>query len=108
MTSEIIQQDIHNVIWDITGAKNFADDILIFSRNQEQHDIALKATLQILEEKGLTLNNDKCGFNKDKFDFYSRRIDLDRYITRRSKTRDQSRKNLYKSYRVCIYKGLII
>ena len=39
--SEIFQEAIHNVIRDIPGAKNIADDIIIFGTNQKQQDIAL-------------------------------------------------------------------
>jgi hypothetical protein len=68
--SEIFQEAIHNFIRDIPGAKNIADDIIIFGTNQKQHDIALEATLQRLEEKGLTLNREKCEFNKDEVEFF--------------------------------------
>ena len=39
--SEIFQDTIRNVIQGIRGAKNISDDILIFGKNQEDHDIAL-------------------------------------------------------------------
>ena len=68
--SEIFQEAIHNVIRDIPGAKNIADDIIIFGTSQKQHNIALEATLQRLEEKGLTLNREKCEFNKDEVEFF--------------------------------------
>ncbi|CAB4034315.1 Hypothetical predicted protein [Paramuricea clavata] len=68
--SEIFQEAIHNVIRDIPGAKNIADNIIIFGTNQKQHDIALEATLQRLEKKGLTLNREKCEFNKDEVEFF--------------------------------------
>jgi hypothetical protein len=68
--SEIFQEAIHNVIRDIPGAKNIADDIIIFGISQKQHDIALETTLQRLEEKGLTLNREKCEFNKDEVEFF--------------------------------------
>jgi hypothetical protein len=41
-----------------------------FGISQKQHDIALEATLQRLEEKGLTLNREKCEFNKDEVEFF--------------------------------------
>ena len=68
--SEIFQETICNVIQGIRGAKNIFDDILIFGKNQEDHDIALAATLKVLQNSGLKLNRSKCKFNSDQITFF--------------------------------------
>jgi hypothetical protein len=48
---------------------NNADDIIIFAKNQEEHDKTLRLVLQRLREKNLTLNKAKCEFNKSQLKF---------------------------------------
>jgi hypothetical protein len=38
--------------------------------SQEEHDQALSDTLQALQRNGLTVNKDKCEFNKSKVTFF--------------------------------------
>lgn len=49
---------------DLEGVVCLIDDVLIYDKSQEQHDERLLAVLFRLEEAGLTLNRDKCGFSK--------------------------------------------
>ena len=60
---EIFQETIRNVVQDINNVKNISDDILVYGKNQEEHDISLERTFQRLENKGLTLNKQKCELN---------------------------------------------
>ena len=71
--AEIFQETIKNVIRDIPGTKNISDDIIIYGKGdkaQENHDKALEATLQHIHDVGLTLNWEKCEFNKPSIDFF--------------------------------------
>ena len=68
--AEIFQNAIRNCIHDIPGSINVSDDILIFGRNQETHDASLSAVLERLKEKVLTLNKNKCAFNKGTLEFF--------------------------------------
>ena len=45
------------------------DDVLIFSRTQQEHDIRLRAVLQMIQSAGVTLNREKCEFSKDSLTF---------------------------------------
>ena len=49
---------------------NISNDILVYGKNQEEHDVALERTFQRLEDKGLTLNKQKCELNKSKITFF--------------------------------------
>ena len=44
--------------------------MLIFGRIQEAHDKSLKAAFEKLKEIGLTLNKNKCVFNKSTLEFF--------------------------------------
>lgn len=66
---ETHQRIIQQIIQDIPGCKNIADDIIIFAQNQEEHNKILKMLLTRLRDKNLTLNKDKCEFNKTELIF---------------------------------------
>lgn len=53
----------------LEGTVCHADDILVFGSTRERHDHRLHRVLLRLQEKGLTLNNDKCMFAVDKVMF---------------------------------------
>lgn len=68
--SEVFQETIRNVIQGVDGVKNIADDIIVYGKNQEDHDKALSETFERLKTNGLTLNRKKCEFNKHSIEFY--------------------------------------
>ncbi|CAC5422697.1 unnamed protein product [Mytilus coruscus] len=70
LSSEIFQEVICNVVSGIPGVKNISDDIIIYGKSQAEHDNALDATFKRLLENGLTLNLEKCEFNKDQVVFF--------------------------------------
>jgi len=61
---------------DIPGARNISDDIIVFGKGQniseaqQMHDDTLRKVLNRLRETGLTLNMEKCEFNKSMLEFY--------------------------------------
>ena len=52
------------------GCINISDDILVFGRNQKEHDQNLEKSFKRAREKEITFNKDKCEFNKDKCLYY--------------------------------------
>lgn len=68
--AEIFQNVISEVLRGIDGALNISDDILVYGTTQEEHNRALKETLERLREKGLTLHVKKCLFNQSKIKFF--------------------------------------
>lgn len=54
----------------LRGVRNISDDIIVFGENQLEHDINLEAVFKRLSERNLTLNKDKCEFNKSQLEFY--------------------------------------
>ena len=70
-SSEVFQKEIRTVVSDIEGGvTNIADDILIYGSTQEKHDAALEALFGRLKDNGITLNKQKCEFNRDKIEFF--------------------------------------
>ena len=68
--AEIFQKTIENVLSGLTGVINMSDDIIVFGKNQAEHDKRLRSVLERLEQNGLTLNEKKCEFNKEELDFF--------------------------------------
>ena len=54
----------------VDSVRNISDDIIVFGKTQEVHDRNLGATFARLKKKNLTINRQKCEFNKDKLSFY--------------------------------------
>ena len=50
LASEIFQNVINEQMHNIPGALNITDDVNIFGKTQDDHDIALKAVFQNLHE----------------------------------------------------------
>ena len=67
---EELQNNLRNILVDILGAMNIADDIIIYTPNDSMHDEILAKVLQKCEEKGITLNLAKCLFCKRSSEFY--------------------------------------
>ena len=53
------------------------DDILVFGDTYEQHDQRLEAVLKCIEDNGVTLNNEKCEFAKERIQFLGQLIGKD-------------------------------
>ena len=68
--AEIFQKTIEEVLVGIQNCRNISDDIIVYGRNQEEHDTALHLVLQRMEENGLTVNIGKCEFSKSELEFF--------------------------------------
>ncbi len=58
-----------NILAGLKGVLVEIDDVLIFGKDQKEHDQALATALQRIKEAGVTLNASKCVFNKKKLKF---------------------------------------
>ena len=51
------------------------DDVIIFGKNQQEHDSRLHAALKTIQAAGVTLNKDKCEFSKQRLTFLGHVVD---------------------------------
>lgn len=72
--SEIYQYVVQQVLQGIPGARNISDDIIVFGKDQESHDQQLELTLARLQERGLTLNREKCVFSVGELVFFGHKV----------------------------------
>ena len=75
--AEIFQRTLQQVLQGIPGVCNLADDILVFAPSYEEHNKALKACLQRLQDIGLTLTISKCKFLKRNLEFFGFHLNKD-------------------------------
>ena len=68
--SEMFQRAIEHSLNGIQGQKNLIDDCFIWGDSEETHDANLNATLTRIQEKGLTLNPEKCVFKQTELEFF--------------------------------------
>ena len=62
--SEIFQNVIQTTFQDIKGCVNISDDILVFAKTQQEHDLTMESVLKRADEKNLRFNGEKCEFFK--------------------------------------------
>lgn len=58
--SRSIPKRVAEIINGIENIANDQDDIIVFGRDKEQHDKALRDVLDRIRESGLKLNGNKC------------------------------------------------
>ena len=75
--AEIVQKSIEEVLQGIDGVRNISDDIIVFGKNQSDHDDALQAVLQRMRENSLTANAAKCLFNQSSIDLFGHHFSAD-------------------------------
>ena len=60
---------MNQILQGLEGIECNIDNVLVHGKNQEEHDERIRDVLKCLVEAGMTLNLDKCKFNKDKVKF---------------------------------------
>ena len=68
--SEKFQKIIEDTLSGLEGVRHISDDIIVASENEIEHEKHLRACLQRLKDKGLTLQKEKCVFFQTSIDFF--------------------------------------
>lgn len=69
-SAEIFQREIARILTGIDGQINISDDILIYAKDEIEHDKIVDKVLQRLEENGITINVEKCIFKVTTLTFF--------------------------------------
>ena len=101
---EHFQKQMSKVLAGLEGALCLIDDILVYAKTQEEHDIRLEAVLKRIQKSGLTLNPEKCEFSKCSLTFLGHVIDKHGVHPDPQKTDAISNMELPKRYEEC-HKG---
>ena len=73
VASDIFQRMLDSVYIGLPGVTGIADDMVIFGRNEEEHDRNLILFLETTRKNGLVLNKKKLQFKKEEVSFFSHR-----------------------------------
>ena len=68
--AETFQHMLQTSLQGLQGARNIADDVIVFGKDVEEHNQALEACLKRMNDNNITLNLDKCKFLKEHLDFF--------------------------------------
>ena len=63
---EHLQKRVSRILEGLEGVQCQMDDVLVFSKDREEHDIHLAAVLKRIQTAGAALNPEKCEFCKTK------------------------------------------
>ena len=73
VASDIFQRMLDSVYIGLPGVTGIADDMVIFDRNEEEHDRNLILFLETTRKNGLVLNKKKLQFKKEEVSFFGHR-----------------------------------
>ena len=62
-------KELYNKQFKTSQVQKLADDSIIYAKNQQDHDKTLHVLLSRFHQKNLTLNRNKCEFNKSELKF---------------------------------------
>lgn len=83
---DIFQKTIEEVLEGCKGVIIYLDDLLIFGKTKEEHDINLGKVLERLREHNVKLNKEKCQFGQPKVKFVGFLFTKDGYRITKEKT----------------------
>ena len=70
LASDVLESTIRDIIKDLNGVVNIADDLLVYGTDDDEHDRNLLALLEKYREVGLTLNPNKLKFKCKSVPFF--------------------------------------
>ena len=73
VASDMFQRMLDSVYIGLPGVTGIADDMVIFGRNEEEHDRNLILFLETTRKNGLVLNKKKLQFKKEEVSFFGHR-----------------------------------
>ena len=66
---EMYQRVIQQVLEGCDGVRNIHDDIIVHGQTTEEHDKRLEEAMERIQNRGLTLNREKCKFHMSELEF---------------------------------------
>ena len=72
---ELFQRRMNKILEGLEGYVDLIDDLLIYGKDQAEHDARLHAALKRLADANVTLNQDKCAFSQRSINFLGQVID---------------------------------
>ena len=67
IAQDVFQRKLNGIFLDIPGVTGIADDMIIYGRDDQEHDGNLLNLLEVCRKNTLTLNAEKMQFRLDKY-----------------------------------------
>ena len=74
---KLFQRRMNRILEGLDGVLCHMDDILVHGADKVEHGVCLTTALKRIEAAGVTLNSEKCEFEKDRVNFLGQIIDQD-------------------------------
>ena len=74
---ELFQKRMNSILEGLEGITCLMDDVLIFGKDEAEHDARLRKVLERLQAAGVTLNKQKCVFRKSSVKFLGHLVGKD-------------------------------
>ena len=74
---EHFQKRMSRILSGLDGVQCLMDDVLVYGKDEEEHDSRLMETLQRIQAAGATLNPEKCEFKKTELKFLGHVVNQD-------------------------------
>ena len=68
--AEIFQNAIEEILAGLPVCKNISDDIIVYGKDQREHDRNLHGVLERLKQYDIRLNEEKCSFSQSEIMYY--------------------------------------
>ena len=70
VSQDIFQLKMDQILDQVEGAVGIAGDVVVYAKNEEEHDKILHKLMQVAEENGLVFNSKKCLIKKKQINFF--------------------------------------
>ena len=68
--AEVFQNEIRKALSGLDGVENISDDTIVFAKDDDDHMRILRSLFTRIRDRGLTLNGEKCEFEKPSIEFF--------------------------------------
>ena len=75
MSQDVYQSRIDQIVEQCPGVVGIADDMVVYGRNEEEHDKNLLNLMEVAKKSGLTFNSQKCGVKLPEITFFGHVFD---------------------------------
>ena len=72
--SELFQKVVEDILRGVENAANVQDDIVVWGKDQKEHDKTLQEVLKRIAASGMKLNKNKCEFSKTEIIFLGHKV----------------------------------
>lgn len=66
---EIFQRTLEGLLSSCSNCLNYIDDVIIYGKSEDEHDMAIKKVLETFKLNNVTLNNEKCTWKTKRLQF---------------------------------------